>query len=91
MLNVAPLLAALEYAKFSEPEVRLKLVQTMRSLEEDLNDVGYDPGVGTKQRFSDLEELLDSLSEPKTTTSTEDEEDIEAFIKEKVNAETEGD
>lgn len=83
MLNIAPIIASLEYAKFSEPAVRLKLVSTLKSLEEDLNDVGYDPGVQTKQNFSDLEELLDDLSEPKTTTKPEDEEDIEKFIRER--------
>lgn len=86
MVNVAPLIAALEYAKFTEPQVRLSLVLTLKSLEEDLNDVGYDPSVATKSKFAELETLLDELSEPRTTTSTEDNENIEDFIKEKVKS-----
>ncbi len=86
MVNVAPLVAALEYAKFVEPQVRLSLVLTLKSLEEDLNDVGYDPSVATKSKFSELETLLDELSEPRTTTSAEDNENIEDFIKEKVKS-----
>lgn len=87
MFEASVVIAGLEYAQFTEPQVRYSMSKLLRTLEEDLNDVGYEPSQKMKDELEEFEELLNELSEPKTTEpeeeeEEEEEEDIEDFVEE---------
>lgn len=84
MFQAAMLISALEYASFDHAQIRYELVNLLNKLEEDLTDVGYEPGPAMKSIFTEFEEMLNELAESEksdTTTKPED-EDIEEFIEE---------
>ena len=82
MFEAANLLAALEYAKFDDPEIRIKLTNVLKALEEDLNEVGYEPGPNTKVQLESLEEYFNDLNED---TEDEDDDEDETTVEEDID------
>lgn len=78
--DVKLLKAALEDARFDDPEIREKIYNCINSLADDLVEVNFSASITTDQIFDDLEEHLDTDVEVEVEDDDDDEEDEELSI-----------